>query len=131
MKKEVDKLDVDKLVPAPNDLSKLSVVVKYDIVKKDVYNAKIKDIEDKTLDITNVTNNNTLNAKVNEVKDKISNITNLPTTALTAAKNKILDHIKYITTLEFNKLTAKSFAARLAPANLASKNDIATFVKNR
>ena len=39
------------------------------------------------------------------------------------------DHNKYITTQEFNKLTSKNFAARLAQANLASKNDIADFVK--
>ena len=44
LKRKVDKLDVDKLVPVPVDLSKLSDVVKNDVVKKDVYNAKIKKI---------------------------------------------------------------------------------------
>ena len=39
------------------------------------------------------------------------------------------DHDKYITTPEFNKFTAKNFAARLAQANLASKNEIANFLK--
>ena len=34
LKIEVDKLDIDKLVPVPNDLSKLSNVVKNDVVKK-------------------------------------------------------------------------------------------------
>ena len=34
---EVDKLDIDKLVPGPTDLCKLSNVVKNDVVKKDVY----------------------------------------------------------------------------------------------
>ena len=38
----VDKLDVDKLIPVLVDLSKLNDVVKTDVVKKDVYNAKIK-----------------------------------------------------------------------------------------
>ena len=47
LKSKLDKLDVDKSAPVPVDLSKLSDVVKIDIVKKDVYNAKIKDIEDK------------------------------------------------------------------------------------
>ena len=44
---------------------------------------------------------------------------------------KINDHEndKYITTPEFNKLTAESFTAILAQANLASKGDIANFVK--
>ena len=31
----MDKLDIDKLVPVPVDLSKLSYVVKNDVVKKD------------------------------------------------------------------------------------------------
>ena len=34
MKSKVDKLDVDKLVPVPFDLSKLSDVVRNDVVKK-------------------------------------------------------------------------------------------------
>ena len=37
LKTEADKLDIDKLVPVPVDLSKLSDVVKNDVVKKDVY----------------------------------------------------------------------------------------------
>ena len=37
LKTEVDKLDIDKLVHVPVDLSKLSDVVKNDVVKKDVY----------------------------------------------------------------------------------------------
>ena len=37
LKTEVDKLDIDKLVPAPVDLSKLSDLVKNDVVKKTVY----------------------------------------------------------------------------------------------
>ena len=39
---KVDKLDVDKLVRVPVDLSKLSDVVKNDVVKKGVCNNKIK-----------------------------------------------------------------------------------------
>ena len=47
LKSKVDKLDFDKLVPVPDNLSKLSDVVKNDVVIKDVYSAKIKNIEDK------------------------------------------------------------------------------------
>ena len=36
--------------------------MKNDVVKKDVYNAKIKNIKDRILDITNVATNTTLNA---------------------------------------------------------------------
>ena len=46
----------------------LSDVVKNDVVKKDVHNAKIKYIEDKIPDITNLATNTTLNAKINEAK---------------------------------------------------------------
>ena len=53
LKSKVDKLDVDKQVLVPVDLSKLSDVVKNDAAKKDFYNAKIKNIEDKFPDITN------------------------------------------------------------------------------
>ena len=42
MKSKVDKIGVNKLLPVPVDLSKLSDVVKNNIVKKDLYNAKIK-----------------------------------------------------------------------------------------
>ena len=37
LKSEVDKLDLDKLKPIPTDLSKLSDVVKNDVVKKTDY----------------------------------------------------------------------------------------------
>ena len=105
----------------------------------DAYNAKIKNIEDKMPDITNLATETTLNAKVNEVKGEIPSITTLATkNALNAVENeipsvsnltkktdyktkineiekKITDHNhgKYITTPEFNKLTSENFAARL------------------
>ena len=70
LKSKVDKLDVDILVPASVDLSKLSDVVKNVVVKKDVYNAKIKNIEDKIHDINNLATNTTLNAEINKLKKK-------------------------------------------------------------
>ena len=128
MKSKVDKLDVDKLISVPVDLSKLSDVVKNDVIKKDAYNAKIKNIEDKIPHNSDLATNASLNAKINEVKGEIPNITNLATTTdLTAVENKIPnasnllkkltitqisenenkigtdhDHDKYITTQEFN-----------------------------
>ena len=58
-------MDVDKLVSVPINLRKLSDVVKNDVVKKDEYNAKIKNIEDKIADIANLAANTTLNVKIN------------------------------------------------------------------
>ena len=86
MKSKVDKLDVNKLLPVPVDLIKLSDVVKNDVIKKDAYNAKIKHIEDKIPDITNLATKITLNAKIKEVKSKIHNITNLATMLLLMLK---------------------------------------------
>ena len=58
------------------------------MLKKDVYNAKIKNIDDEIPDITNLATTTALNAKINEVIKKIPDITNLATTnALTAVEN--------------------------------------------
>ena len=164
MKRKVDKLDVDKLLPVSVDLSKLSDVVKNDVVKKDVYNAKIKTIEDKIPDITNLATNTTLNAKINEVKKEIPSITNLATTTALNANILMLTYltdvgneipnisnlikklktnsnwqqncywsrswcIYYDWTIIIRKLTSENFTTRLIQANLASKSDIANFVK--
>ena len=48
LKTEVDKLDIDKLASVPVDLSKLSDVVKNDVVKETVYDklvAKVDNID--------------------------------------------------------------------------------------
>ena len=88
LKTEVDKLDIDKLVPIPNDLSKLSNVVKNEVVKKTEYNklvTKVKNID--TSDFVLKTNYNT---KITELENKIPDISNLATkTALTTVQNKI------------------------------------------
>ena len=75
LKTEVDKLDNDKLVPVPVDLSKLSDVVKNDVVKKYVYDklvAKVNNID---------TNDFVLKTKYNtdetELEKKIPNVIDL------------------------------------------------------
>ena len=65
LKSRVDKLSIGKLETTPVDLSKPSNVVKNKVVKKTEYNAKIKDIEDKIPDITNLGTKSALNAKIN------------------------------------------------------------------
>ena len=148
-KSKVDNLDIDKLIPVPVDLSKLRNVVKNDVLKKTEHNTKIKSVEDKIPDIRNLATKTILNTKINEVKNEIPSISNLATTsALTAVGNKIPSisnlvkktdyntkvkeienklthhkHDKYITTPEFNKLTAENSAARLKQANLITKTD--------
>ena len=44
-------------------------------------------------------------------------------TKISEIENKIPDNSKNITTQEFNKLTAESFAARLNQADLVKKTD--------
>ena len=54
LKTEVDKLDIDKLVPIPVDLSKLSDVGKNDVVKKTLYDklvAKVNNIDTSGFDL--------------------------------------------------------------------------------
>ena len=48
LKAEIDKLDIDKLIPVPIDLSKLNDAVKNDVVKKTVHDklvAKVNTID--------------------------------------------------------------------------------------
>ena len=49
LKTEVEKLDIDKLASVPVDLSKLSDVVKNDVVKKTKYNTDKTELEKKFL----------------------------------------------------------------------------------
>ena len=73
LKSKVDQLDANKSVPVPVDLSKLSDIVKNDVVKKDGYNAKMKNIEDKIRNITNLATNSAVTA----VENKILSVSNL------------------------------------------------------
>ena len=105
LKTEVGKLDIDKLVPAPVDLSKLTDVAKNDVVKKDVYDklvAKIDNIdtsgfalktkydtdkselENKIADTSSLVKKTDYDSKISERDGKIHDDSNLVTkTALT------------------------------------------------
>ena len=72
IKDNIDKLDIDKLVPVPTDLSKLSNVVKNDVVKKTVYNklvTKVNNID--TIDFVLKTKYDTDKL---ELENKIPNV---------------------------------------------------------
>ena len=194
LKTEVDKLGIDKLAPALVNLSKLSDIVKNDVVKKTVYGklvekvnkidtsgfvskTKYSEFEKEILDISSLVKKTSYNSKVNtlakktelsivgnktpsvnklvtkadfntkvtEIKGKIPDITDLATkTASNAGENKIPsvsnlvkklkiieiekkinDHNQneYVTTQEFNILTAKSFTSILKQADLVTETD--------
>ena len=110
LKTEVDELDIDRLVPIPVDLSKLSDVVK-NVVKKTVYDklvAKVNSIdtsgfvlktkydtdkselENKIPDTSGLVKKTDYNAKITEIEGKIPSISGLATNAaLTTVENKI------------------------------------------
>ena len=120
LKTEVDKLDIEKLVPVPVDLSKLSAVVKNDVVKKDAYDklvAKVNNID--TGDLVLKTNYQTDKtelenkipdvsdfvkiAKLTEFENKIPDLSSLATkAALTAVDNKIPDVSNLVKKTDYN-----------------------------
>ena len=120
LKTEVDKLDIDKLVAVPVDLSKLSAVVKNDVVKKDAYDklvAKVNNID--TGDLVLKTNYQTDKtelenkipdvsdfvkiAKLTEFENKIPDLSSLATkAALTAVDNKIPDVSNLVKKTDYN-----------------------------
>ena len=69
LKTEVDKLDIDKLVPVPVDLSKLSDVLKNYVIKKTDYNARITEIENQIPDVSNLATKTELNTVENKIPD--------------------------------------------------------------
>ena len=113
LKTEVDKLDIDKLVPVPTDLSKLSNKVKNDVVKKDIYDklvAKVNgidtskfilktkfdtdksELENKIPDTSGLVKKTDYYTKIADTEGKIPDVTNLATkTALITVENKIPD----------------------------------------
>ena len=83
LKSDVDKLGIDKLKNVPLGFSNLRSKVistcycwfkiKNDVVKRNVYNSKIKNIEDKVTDITNLATATDLTA----VENKVPNVSSL------------------------------------------------------
>ena len=88
LKTELDQLDINKLVPIPNDLSKLSNVVKNEVAKKTECNKLVTKVNN--IDTSNFVLKTNYNTKITELENKIPDISNLATkTALTMVENKI------------------------------------------
>ena len=138
LRTDVDKLDIDKLVPVPFDLSKLSNVVTNDVVKKDVYDKLVtnvnaiplndidtsrfvlktkydrdkSELENKIPDTSGLVKKTNYNTKITELENKIPDTSNLV---------KKTDYNTKITELE-NKIPDIS--------NLATKTALTT-VENK
>ena len=107
---EVDKLDIDKLAPVPVDLSKLSDVVKSDVVKKTVYDKLVarinsidtsgfllktkydtdkSEIENKITNTSDVVKKTDYNVKITEIDRKIPHVSSLATKSTLKLQLKI------------------------------------------
>ena len=152
LKTETDKLDIDKLVPVPVDLNKLSDVVKNDVVKKAVYNKLVTkvnnidisdfvlktkyntgktELENKNPDVSNSATKTALSTVENNIRD-VSNLVKKTdyNTKVTEIENKLNNHDKYIDASEFNKLAEDAFNARIAQADLITKTDFDAKLSN-
>ena len=124
LKTEVDKLDIDKLAPVPFDFSKLSDMVKKDVVKINVYDklvAKVNridnsafalktkyntdktELEKKISGTSGLVKKADYNIKITEIECKIPNVSSLVIkTALTTAENKIPDVSSLVKKTDYN-----------------------------
>ena len=90
LKTEVDRLDIDKLAQVPVDLSKLSDVVKNDVVKKTVYDKLVAKVNN--IDTSNFVLRTKYQTDKTELENKIHDVSNLvKKTDLTELENKIPD----------------------------------------
>ena len=90
LKIEVDKLDIDKLVPVPVDLSKLSDVVKSDVVKKTVYDKSVGKVN--SIHTIRFILKTKYGTDKSELEKKVPNLTDLvKKTRCTELENKIPD----------------------------------------
>ena len=122
LKTEVGKLDFDKLVPVPVALSKLSDVVKSDVVKKNVYDKLVPkvnsidtnrfilktnydadktELEKKIPDTSGLVKKTDYNTKIAEIESKSPNVSNLATKTILVI---VVLLIKQNITLKLQKL---------------------------
>ena len=126
LKTEVDKLDIDKLVPVSVDLSKLGDAVKNDVVRKTGYDKLIEklnnidtshfvlktnyqtgktELEKKIPDVTDLVKE----AKITKLENKITDVSNLATKiALTKVENKIPDVSSLVKKTGYNRKSTET-----------------------
>ena len=155
LKREVDKINVDKLKTVPVDLAKLSNVVKNDVVKKTDFNTKVTGIENEIAGVTKNTLGNlgditklravdtsnfvlktklasdvtTLENKIDAVDKKIPDISGLATkTSLTSYLQTATFNYK-VTEVE-NKIKSTDIIAKSANTKANTiKNDLTGYAK--
>ena len=125
LKTKADKLDIDKLVPVPVDLSNLS----YDVVKTDAFDKLVAEVnsidtggfvlktkydtdkselEKKIPDTSGLVKKTDYDAKIADIEGKIPDVSNLVTkSALTAVGNKISDVSSLVKKTDYNTKTTE------------------------
>ena len=139
LKREVDKIDIDKLKTAPVDLAKLTNVVENDVFKKTDYNTKVTSIETQIAGLTKNTVDNladitklkaidtnsfvlktklasdvtTLENKIDTVDNKIPDISGLATKTSLTSYLQTTSFISKVTEVE-NKIKFADIIAKSA-----------------
>ena len=104
LKSEVDKIDTDKLKTVPNDLAKLSNVVKNEVVKKTDFSAD--DYVKKAKFSGDI---NSLDDKIDKVEKKIPDVSSLETKRnVTTLMKNLNDRIDNLKIKEYAKKTSLS-----------------------
>ena len=126
LKTAVDKIDTDKLKTVPNDLAKLSNVVKNDVVKKTDYNTLKSKVVGKYVDVSKYvgrakyeTDEKAIYDKIVAVEKKIPVLTDFVTTARFNHEKNLLATKTALTTVE-NKIPDIS--------NLATKTSLSSLL---
>ena len=114
LKTEVDKIDVNKLKAVPDDLAKLSNVVKNEVVKKTDFSA------DNYVTRTKFsTDTNALDDKIDKVDKKIPNVSNLATKSSVTILVRDLDD-------RIDKLKINDYAKKTSLTNYMLTSDFNT-----
>ena len=124
LKTEVDKIDTDKIKTVPDDLAKLSNVVKNDVVKNTDYNTLKSKVDgiDTSAFVTRTkftADTNALDDKIDKFEKKIPVLSDFVTTARFNHEKKLLATKTALTTVE-NKIPDKS--------NLATKTSLSSLL---
>ena len=102
LKTEVDKIDTDKLETVPDDLAKLTNVVKNEVVKKTDFNAN-----DYVKRTKFTADTNALDNKIDEVNKKIPEVSDLASkSSVTTLVKNLDDRIDKLKTKEYAKKTS-------------------------
>ena len=124
LKTEVDEIDTDKLKTVPDDLPKLSNVVKNEVVKKTDFSA------DNYVTRTKFsTDTNSLDDKIDNVEKKIPDVSGLATTrnvtTLVNNLNNKMDNLKnnYMLTSTFNTKSTE-LESKIKDADIIAKNAV-------